>query len=91
MRVPDGPRGQAALDQLLINRLDVERADRSKVSGAERGADISAKQAFVAAVAFLPQTRFRGGLEPAIQVFIERDLHLSTWRPRSRSRNTLLR
>jgi hypothetical protein len=25
------------------------------------------------AIAFLPQTRLRGGLEPAIQVFVQRD------------------
>ena len=58
------------------SRLDIERADCRQISGAERGADIPAKQAFIAAVAFLPQTRFRRGLEPAIEVFVERDLGL---------------
>jgi hypothetical protein len=57
------------------NRLDVERADCRQVSGAERWPNISAEQAFVAAVAFLPQTRFRRGLKPPIEIFIERDLH----------------
>src|SRR5208337_1233996 len=51
-----------------------ERADRRQVSSAERWPDISAQQAFVAAVAFLPQTRLRGGLEPTIEIFVERDL-----------------
>ena len=74
MRVADGSRGQIALDQLLIYRLDFERADCPEISGAERRPHISAQQAFVAAVAFLPQTRFRGGLKPPIEVFVERDL-----------------
>jgi|SRR5271156_6725966 len=74
MGVPDGSRGQTALDQLLVRRLDIERADRRQVSGAERGPHISAQQALVAAVAFLPQTRFRSGLKPPIEIIVERDL-----------------
>jgi len=75
VRVPDGSGGQTAFDQLLVYRLDIERADCRQISGAERWPDISAQQAFVAAVAFLPQARFRGGLKPAIQVFVQCGLH----------------
>jgi len=66
VRVSDGSRGQIALDQLLVHRLDIERADRRQISGAERWPDIPAKQAFGASVAFLLQMRFRCRLKPPI-------------------------
>ncbi len=69
MRVADGSRGQTALDHILVHRLDIEWADCRQISGAERWPNISAQQAFIAAVTFLPQTRFRGGLEPPIEIF----------------------
>jgi hypothetical protein len=72
--VADGSRGQTTLDQPLVYGLNIERADCRQISGAERGPDISAQQALVAAVAFLPQARLRGGLEPLIEIFVERDL-----------------
>jgi hypothetical protein len=59
---------------LLVRRLDIERADRRQVSGTERRPYISAKQAFVAAIASLPQTRLRGSLKPPVEIFVERDL-----------------
>ena len=74
MRVADGSRRQTALDKLLIRGLDIERADCRQISGAERWPHITAKQAFIAAIAFLPQTRFRSGLEPPIEVFIQSDV-----------------
>jgi len=74
VRVSDGSRGQTALDQLLVHRLDIERADRRQISGAERWPDIPAKQAFGASVAFLPQMRFRCRLKPPIQVFVQSDI-----------------
>ena len=58
----------------MVHGLDIERAYCREISGAEREPHISAKQGFVAAVAFLPQTRLRGGLEPPIEIFVERDL-----------------
>jgi len=54
VRVADGSRRQTSLDQLLVYSLDIERADCPQISGAEGGPNISAQQAFVAAVAFLP-------------------------------------
>jgi len=69
--VADGSRRQTALDQVVVYRLNIERADCGQISGAERGADVSAKQAFVAAVTFLPQTRFRRGLKPTIKIIVE--------------------
>ncbi|MFZ2003356.1 MAG: hypothetical protein WBV26_00970 [Candidatus Sulfotelmatobacter sp.] len=74
VRVSDGSRGQIALDQLLVHRLDIERADRRQISGAERWPDIPAKQAFGASLTFLPQTRFRCRLKPPIQVFVQSDI-----------------
>ena len=74
MRVADGSRRQTSLDQFLVYRLDIQRADCRQISGAERGPHISAQQAFIAAVAFLPQTRLRSGLEPPIQVFVQSEI-----------------
>ena len=74
MRVPDGSRRQTALDQFLVHRLDIERADYRQVANAERWPHISAQQALVTAVAFLPQTRLRRSLEPPIEIFVQRDL-----------------
>jgi hypothetical protein len=71
VRIPDSSRRQTALDELLVHRLDVERADCRQISGAERWPDISAQQALVAAVTFLPQAWFRGSLKPPIEVFIQ--------------------
>jgi hypothetical protein len=71
VRVPDGSRRQTALDQVLVYGLNIARADCRQISGAEYGPDISAQQAFVAAIAFLPQTWFGGGLEPPIEMFVQ--------------------
>ncbi|MGA8212984.1 MAG: hypothetical protein WB799_05280 [Candidatus Sulfotelmatobacter sp.] len=62
------------VDQLLVDRLDIERADCPEISGAERGPEVSAEKVFIAAVAFLPQTRLRGGLKPLIQVFVQSEI-----------------